>query len=348
MSAAHELIERGFDVEVYERNSIAGGKARSMPVPDSATEGRKPLPGEHGFRFFAGFYKHVVDTMRRIPYEGRKRVSQNFVSAKHVGLARFGQPPVIFNAQVSWSLKGLREAFHTLFHSSIDIPLEESQFFARRVWQLMTSCAERRLAEYEQMGWWEYLEADSKSENYQKYFVRGLTRSLVAARAESASTYTVGDIFLQLFFDILDPSIDVDRLLNGPTNDVWIDPWLTYLRNSGVDYHLNAKVVRINCAQGLISGVSVEEDGRQVEVHGDYYIAAMPVEVMAGLITEEIIKADPTLEDVRTLGDKIEWMNGLQVYLKWDVKLSPGATDLCRFSLGVDKRTAAAVLVQRV
>ncbi len=47
MSAAHELIERGFDVEVYERKRIAGGKARSMSVPDSATEGRKPLPGEH-------------------------------------------------------------------------------------------------------------------------------------------------------------------------------------------------------------------------------------------------------------------------------------------------------------
>ena len=324
MSAAHELIERGFDVEVYERNSIAGGKARSMPVPDSATEGRKPLPGEHGFRFFPGFYKHIVDTMHRIPYEGRKKVSHNLVAAKHVGLARFGQPPIIINAQVSWSLKGLQEAFHNLFHSSIDLPLEESRFFARRVWQLMTSCTERRLAEYEQMGWWEYLEADSKSENYQKFFVRGLTRSLVAARAESASTYTVGNIFLQLFFDILDPSIDMDRLLDGPTNDVWIDPWLTYLQNSGVDYHLNAKVVRIDCAQGLISGVSVEEAGQPVEVHGDYYIAAMPVEVMAGLLTEEIIKADPTLEDVRTLGDNIEWMNGLQVYLKRDVKLSQG------------------------
>ena len=164
MSAAHELIERGFDVEVYERNSIPGGKARSMPVSDSATEGRKPLPGEHGFRFFGGFYKHIIDTMRRIPYEGRKKVSQNLVPVKQVGLARFGKPPIIFSVQVSWSLKGLQETFHNLFHSSIDIPLEESKFFARRVWQLMTSCTERRLAEYEQMGWWEYLEAGCQTQ----------------------------------------------------------------------------------------------------------------------------------------------------------------------------------------
>ena len=53
LSAAHELGERGFDVDVYERGGDGfGGKARSFPVPNSATGGRKPLPAEHGFRFF--------------------------------------------------------------------------------------------------------------------------------------------------------------------------------------------------------------------------------------------------------------------------------------------------------
>ena len=69
LAAAHELVERGFDVTVYERNAL-GGKARSIPVPDTAAGGRKALPGEHGFRFFPGFYHHVPDTMRRIPFAG--------------------------------------------------------------------------------------------------------------------------------------------------------------------------------------------------------------------------------------------------------------------------------------
>ena len=63
MSAAHELIERGFQVTVYEKKKIPGGKARSVPVPDSGKGGRSDLPGEHGFRFFPSFYKHVTDTM---------------------------------------------------------------------------------------------------------------------------------------------------------------------------------------------------------------------------------------------------------------------------------------------
>src|SRR4051794_16232428 len=66
LAAAHELAERGFKVDVYERKAL-GGKARSIPVKATAAGGRKPLPGEHGFRFFPGFYHHVPDTMRRGP-----------------------------------------------------------------------------------------------------------------------------------------------------------------------------------------------------------------------------------------------------------------------------------------
>ena len=36
----------------------------------TAGAGRRDLPGEHGFRFFPGFYHHVPDTMRRIPFAG--------------------------------------------------------------------------------------------------------------------------------------------------------------------------------------------------------------------------------------------------------------------------------------
>src|SRR5215813_15553645 len=68
MSAAHELIERGFRVTVYEGKSVQGGKARSVFVPGTGSEGRRGLPGEHGFRFFPSFYKHLPDTMKRIPF----------------------------------------------------------------------------------------------------------------------------------------------------------------------------------------------------------------------------------------------------------------------------------------
>src|SRR5215471_4637361 len=98
MSAAHELIERGFDVQVFEKKvQLPGGKARSVNVPDpDAGAPYNPLPGEHGFRFFPGFYKHVIDTMKRIPFQGNKKgVFNNLVAAPHVMLARTGADPIV-------------------------------------------------------------------------------------------------------------------------------------------------------------------------------------------------------------------------------------------------------------
>src|ERR671919_1272783 len=87
MSAAQELAERGFEVVVFETRDAPGGKARSFPFPGSATGGREPLPGEHGFRFFPGFYRHLPDAMRRVPYEART-VFDNLVTATEVQIAR--------------------------------------------------------------------------------------------------------------------------------------------------------------------------------------------------------------------------------------------------------------------
>ena len=95
MSAAHELAERDFDVTVYERQTIPGGKARSVGVPGSGTGGRRDLPGEHGFRFFPGFYKHVTDTMKRIPY-GSRKVFDNLVEASALSMSLAeGRPDIV-------------------------------------------------------------------------------------------------------------------------------------------------------------------------------------------------------------------------------------------------------------
>jgi hypothetical protein len=44
-------------------------------------------------------------------------------------------------------------------------------------------------------------------------------------------------------------------VLNCPTNDVWIDPWLAHLRSLGVDYRCEHQVQAIHYDDGQISGV---------------------------------------------------------------------------------------------
>src|SRR5437870_7826581 len=110
LSAAHELAERGFQVRVYERKPVLGGKARSIPVPGSGVDGRADLPGEHGFRFFPGFYKHVTDTMRRTPYGVRGNTFENLTVATRALLARAGLAEITWLARHPQNLEDLRVA----------------------------------------------------------------------------------------------------------------------------------------------------------------------------------------------------------------------------------------------
>ena len=142
------------------------------------------------------------------------------------------------------------------------IPLAEQLYFADRLLLLLTSCDKRRLEELEQQTWWRFSGAGSRSEAYGKFLADGLTRTLVAAKAREMSARTGGTILLQLLFDLSRPGGQADRVLAGPTNDVWIDPWLAHLRRLGVDYRLEHQVQAIHVRRGRVSGVTVVADGR--------------------------------------------------------------------------------------
>ena len=120
------------------------------------------------------------------------------------------------------------------------------------------------------------------------------------------------------------PGIASDRLLNGPTNLVWIQPWLDYLRDNGVEYHFGAEVVAINAAAGRIESATVRVDGQERQVAGDYFIGALPVERIAPLVTPDMTAIDPKLANLKPLANNVQWMNGIQYYLSKDVPITHG------------------------
>jgi len=325
LSAAHELIKRNFDVEVFESKDIAGGKARSVPVPGTGKDGRKDLPGEHGFRFFPRFYKHIIATIKEIPYE-KGSVYDNLVETTQIKMARFGKESIVMPSRFPRSLKDFEEILDDAFDSNLGLTHEDKKYFAERVWQLITSCKDRRLNEYESLGWWEFLDASNHSEAYQTFFAKGLTRTLVAARADTASTKTGGDIFVQLIFDIAIPGVSSDRILNGPTNEVWINPWLKFLRDKGVKYHFNAPLKQINADKHQITSVEILQDGEVKTHYADYYISCLPIDIFSKFITPALINIDPTLTNIQTLASSVAWMNGAQYYLNTEVNINHGHT----------------------
>jgi uncharacterized protein with NAD-binding domain and iron-sulfur cluster len=124
------------------------------------------------------------------------------------------------------------------------------------LWQVLTSCEERRLEEYEKIGWWDFIDADNRSKEYQNYLGIGQTKVLVASDPKSANARTIATIGLQLIFNLFSSS-GTDRILNGPTNDVWITPWLEYLLSKGVKYHTDVQVQTIHCNKEKIVSISL-------------------------------------------------------------------------------------------
>jgi uncharacterized protein with NAD-binding domain and iron-sulfur cluster len=331
MSAAHELVERGYTVEVFDANTTyVGGKARSINYTGNPNKPySKPLPGEHGFRFFPGFYRHVIDTMQRIPYpnpQGSSTVADNLTHTSRIMIARYNKAPIVTVASFPKSLSDFILIIRDMHGMDSGLTTEEITFFAERVWQLATSSITRRDNDYERLGWWQYLEADRFSTTYQNLLVRGLTRTLVAARAETASTKTGGNIFLQLIYGMADPTQNVDRVLDGPTNDRWLTAWKEYLLSKGVTYHQAATVNSIQVGQnGSIQSATITIKGSTPQQYqADYYFLAVPVERAAQLINADIIKADNTLAFVQTLAPSVSWMNGIQFYLTQQADINKG------------------------
>jgi len=326
LTTAHEAIERGFEVEIYDvKPALWGGKARSMGAPGTGVDGRFDLPGEHGFRFFPGFYKHVPDTMSRIPYPGNANgVLDNLVPTSQFALYREDGPPFIAPVNFPDTLDEWKEAMHSIFGAHLGVGLDNVAFFAGQLLKLACSCRERLDEEYDLIPWWEFVEAEQRGVPYQKFVAQGLTRSLVAMQAKVSSTRTVGTMLLQLLYNMLTPGVQVDRVLNGPTNDRWIRPWTDYLQAKGVRMQLGATLEGFRMSGSAVASATVSVDGAKREIVADYYVSAIPAEKMATLLSPEMLAADPKLATIRQL--KVEWMNGIQFYLGADVPVIRGHT----------------------
>ncbi|MFF0793976.1 FAD-dependent oxidoreductase [Streptomyces spiralis] len=331
LSAAQELAERGYTVTVYEYYDTLGGKARSMDVPHTGTGGRRPLPGEHGFRFFPGFYRNLPDTMRRIPFPGNAngvhdnlRGGTEALFAREAGrpdlhfpLRRVTTPPASGDITPSW----IRDQILSVLDLGSRLPANEAAYFADRVLVHLTSCDARREDQWEKTSWWEFIRAERMSEEYRTLLGIGQTRNLVATRAQVASTRTVGRVIIEalLLWGLLgrgmDGDADIDRVLNAPTSEAWIDPWSAHLRSLGVRFELGTQVREVLYAGGRVTGVRVSaRDGSDERtVTADHYVCAMPVEHARRTWGTALRAADPQLARCDAL--QTDWMTGVQFYL---------------------------------
>ena len=283
------------------------------------------------------------------------------MASETIGLAEVGKPLFLLKASRPDTLEEWVEALQQLFmNPSLGVPVDEARFFLTRLLCFLGAGKKRRLAVYEGLSWWDFTEAQTKSEAYKNIFARGLSRSLVAMKPDTASTLTVASMLVQILVNIVRPAEDgraADRVLNAPTNDAWINPWVTQLKSNPNVQILNEHVaaqLTFNAATKKITSLTVNTPGGPITVgdHTDYYVAAVPVEVVQNNATlfSPALKAAAKLTWSGPSGAmgvdqlSVDWMTGVLFYLKKTVSAVKGHIIHCTSPWALTSILAGSVL----
>ncbi len=241
MAIASRSMRRARDV---------GGKATSQFVDGTATGGRERLPGEHGFRFYPSFYKHLIRTMQEIPSRpvdpepsggGGQPVARapRQVSRPSTRLRAASVPEA---RSTDYARRG-RHARHVL-QRIVGVGSSDAARFGQKVLRYFASCRARRGRR---------VRAQLQGE---------LPRAAIGYRpplpalspggpahhgrdgpAGEAARRTIGDISMQLIEDY--GASRGGNSTTGPCSsarrsEAWIDPRRAYLEQCGVKFHVEA------------------------------------------------------------------------------------------------------------
>src|SRR5204863_9105756 len=140
--------------------------------------GRSGLPGEHGFRFFPGFYLNLGDTMRRIPTSDGT-VYDRLVRASTYRTSFAGRPDL--TAPLSLPPEGVTpetftESLAAALVEAYMLPPQEALYFASKLFVYLTSCDERRLGQWDWVSWKDFIREDHMSQEYRTVASRSLVR----------------------------------------------------------------------------------------------------------------------------------------------------------------------------
>jgi uncharacterized protein with NAD-binding domain and iron-sulfur cluster/outer membrane protein OmpA-like peptidoglycan-associated protein len=345
---ADYLIEKGIDAE------------RLIPVPlGYPGPGHTPqelssvdfhieedlLPGEHGFRFFPSFYRHLFDTMGRIPIsdddavmrEDGRTVLANLVAPTSQGVAYENGRTVIVHRRAPRSVTEFVDQASGVLGATGVTPADTMQL-QRAILRYATSCSARRKT-YESQSWWDFLEAWRLSSAAQKHVERD-PQTLVAMRARVSDARTMGNISIQLMMDQLYGGQQTDRTLRGPTTTAWLLPWRRYLIHQGVEF-VRGRITKIDQSANRVvvivalpdPNTNPADDTTWIEtaIDLDFYVVATSAETAQWLVRDaskalggckacdKIANLDLGRPDTADPGGLVGHMSGIQFYFRAEV-----------------------------
>ncbi|MGL6236841.1 MAG: FAD-dependent oxidoreductase [Segniliparus sp.] len=315
LSAALELVERGFEVDLYEKKPLLGGKSRSETVPGSGTDGRKDLPIESGPHAYWGTYPHWNNTLSRVPAaNGEDSVLANLTTVRELLENTFQQPPG--SSAVTYLRAALSRKDPAVRELRRITKLWELPRLLSKLTALATSGMLRQYHELEHATLVEYTGPVSQ-ESFELLALVVAQVKVAPDQVSARQTARNLQIFSAYFGTkgVAKEARTVVGITRGPANEAVFDPFGTHLEKLGVRVHLEHELLGFDSAGSRITGARVrDEAGEERTVEADWYIFAAPQDIAARVLDEKIVQADSRLGRLDRLGE--QWLGAANLILK--------------------------------
>jgi uncharacterized protein with NAD-binding domain and iron-sulfur cluster len=342
MTAATLLAEQGFEVTLCEASRHLGGKARSGRT-------REGNPTEHSLRVFWRNYQTLLPILARIPSGDGCTVLDHLVGyGTHLAFngdaplrraprrARAGRPDGPFRRRLRdlvrpWVVLARLMVVTVVFtwkYRTRGVPMRESLSYLFKHFRLLLLCRRRIDDELGGVSYGDYLGLADRSRAYRRYFA-ALPQIIVAARPD-AEAGPVARMMAQVLLRAPVAPAELDHLparmmLDGPSGERFLAPWGEHLRRLGVTVLLGAPLADLEIDRGS-AHAAVLADGRHLPA--DHFVLALPFLAYRRLARGTTLSA--FVPDPETAPVRLEWSNGIQVFLK---DLPPGLP--ARFAPGI-------------
>lgn len=324
MTVAHELIKfkknyiskngvSDIEIIIIERNNILGGLARS-------SYNSTGLPSEYCWRIYGPFYNNLRSILKEIPIRDdykstlkkdvdlskKRTLHDNLVDVKDYIIARDGQdgrPNKIYTLNNNvFSATRNESPYQT-------IPAEDKATFLEAYLLGATSCDER-MDSYDDISWQDFLKKNNKSVSYDLYTfaVKATAPFLGVDYGKVNAPVVLKTLENFQYFSSVPLSV-----MNGPTNEAFIDQWEKYLLDNGVLIRKNTNITKINTENLTINNIIL--DNGEV-INADYFVCSLSVESMAILIERNDMKNKKILGKIPELSQiSRQRMLSVQYYL---------------------------------
>ncbi len=295
LSAAHELIQLGYTVSVYETLDQSGGFFRSSRLS------KDNMPSEYSWHGMGPWYHNAFDLMKKIPFNEKGSIYDLALSRP----VDFGIFPDTDKAQ-----------FHDEGLKSIPKMFSMNKFeFIKWFYLMLKTWTSNNRSKIKYAGLnaaqaWRPLLRDKAYKTWRSCF-----GPWIGSDWSNVSLHTTGDFFRKQLTTKATHRHKADQdgpawtqgtgagwlLFKGPSSEYWFNPWVKYLKGKGVNFYWEKVLTKLEFdGTTIISAFCGEE-----KIQGDIYILAINP-----FITVDILSQTPALERQAELN--------LAIPEKWD------------------------------